>query len=310
MKLPYAFQRPAKPEEDMLRQFGAFLDGFEEQGTFIYDVDYDAYNAMIHDDEEIVPEKTYFSSLYELSQYCPFPFLKTQLTAPSTMCYSIRGMDGRQHLTPQMFRFFSRLMSRVALGYVSFFKDQVENLIICQDDPSFGFVSEAIEVGNVHGLTARFMMNTTDQIFPRGTIPAYHYCYDWRVLSENGTHLIWESKPKIAHIDMITYPPDVEETQAELINSFLQSGGAIALGVLPNVDSTYAESVLSYFEKSLERTMSVLVKSGVNINLLEENSMVSTQCGLSGASPELSREIHQNDQRYAEIFESLCKSLR
>ncbi|MFW9977299.1 MAG: hypothetical protein ACFFEJ_04340 [Candidatus Thorarchaeota archaeon] len=310
LKLPYAYQKSMKPEEDMIRQFGASLEGFEDKGTFIYDVGYDDFQGVIDEDAGIIPNQKYFSSLHELLKKGSFRYLKTQLTAPATMCFSIRGEDGRQHLTPQMFRFFSRLMARVATGYVSFLERTVENLIICQDDPSFGFITEAIEVGNVSGLSARFIMKTTDEIYPKNVIPAYHYCYDWRVLAENGYHLIWQSKPKIAHLDMIAYPPELEANQAELVNSFLQSGGAIALGVIPNVDSAYSEPVLSYFEKALQRSISLMIKSGISIDLLESNTMVSTQCGLSGASPALSREIHQNSRKYPEIVDKIYMGFR
>lgn len=308
--LPYAFQRPSNPDEDMIRQFGALLPGFEEKGTFIYDPDFDSFQDILQNEEGLVPNERYFGSLYELKNHVPFKFLKVQATAPATMCYSIRGDDGRQHLTPQMFKFYTSLVARIVRGYVQFFNGDVEQLIVCQDDPSFGFVTEAINAGNVPGLSAHHIMKITDQLYPKEIIPAYHYCYDWRVLTEDDTHLIWQSKPKIAHLDMITYPPEVDASQAELINKFLESGGAIALGVLPNVDDAYSESVISYFEKSLKAAISLLIESGVNINLLEENSMVSTQCGLSGASPKLSRIIHEHDKEYPEILKRTCAEFR
>lgn len=309
LTLPYTYQRPSNPEEDMIRQFGSVLDGFEERGTFIYDPDFDEFQSILQDDESLLPERRYFPSIYEMKPFS-FQFLKTQITAPSTMCYSIRGEDGRQHLTPQMFRFFCSLTRKILKGYVALFADSSETLIVCQDDPSFGFVTEAIDVGNVPGLSARFMMKSTDEVFPEQVIPAYHYCYDWRVLYTEGYHLIWESKPKIAHLDMVTYPPEIESAQAELINSFLQSGGGIALGILPNIDSAYSEPVLSYYQKSLRKTIRLLTEAGVNIDLLEENSMVSTQCGLSGATPTLSREIHENDKKYPQIMRDVCSVFR
>jgi hypothetical protein len=310
LALPYAYQRPESPEEDMIRQFGALLKGFEDDGTFIYDAGLDAYREMLENDDPLLPLPENFRSIYTLPKGRSFPFFKNELTAPSTMCYSIRGIDGKQHLTPQMFRFYGTLMSRVAKGYQKHFADSVGKMIICQDDPSFGFVAEAIKVGNAPGLTARQMMKTTDSIYPDGIIPAYHYCYDWRVLEEEHTHLIWESKPKIAHLDLITYPPVVDEAQAELMNRFLDSGGCIALGILPNVDSAYHESVIEYFRKSLRTTLSHLAATGVSMDLLQTRCLVSTQCGLSGATPSLAKEIHLHDKRYSEIVMEMLKEYR
>ncbi len=310
IQLPYTYQRPARQEEDMIRQFGVLVEGFEENGTFILDVDLDAFRHMLSDAEGLLPPKQNFESLVTVKEQGPYEFLKTQVTAPATMCYSIRGEDGRQLLTPQMFKFFSTLTQRIMQGYLGYFEDDVAQLVICQDDPSFGFVAEAIDVGNVPGLTAKHIMDVTESLFPNNVIPAYHYCYDWRVLKENGRHLIWQGKPKIAHLDMIMYPPDVDAEQAELINTFLLKGGAIALGVLPNIDSAYDRPVLEYFKESLHRTLSTLSNSGVSLEILEESMMVSTQCGLSGASPQLAREIHENDKKYPLIVRETFQSFR
>lgn len=310
LAMPYAYQRPEDPKEDMIRQFGALLKGFEDEGTFIYDASFDAYCEMLSSEDPLLPLPENFRSTYTLLRGRSIPYFKTEHTAPSTMCYSIRGIDGKQDLTPQMFRFFSALMSRVARGYQKHFAYSVENLVICQDDPSFGFVAEAIKVGNAPGLTARQMMKATDSIYPEGVIPAYHYCYDWRILEEDGTHLIWQSKPKITHLDLLTYPPVIDQAQAELINKFLDLGGCIALGILPNVDTAYHESVIEYFSKSLRTTLSRLASAGVNMDLMQENCMVSTQCGLSGGTPALSREIHLLDKRYSEITIEMLNEYR
>ncbi len=310
ISLPYAYQRPARPEEDMIRQFGSVLTGFEEKGTFVFETGFDEYQNMIRGEEDILPAEQYFESLYKLPKHGPFKYLKTQVTSPATMCYSIRGEDGRQHLTPQMFRFFSSLISRIMKGFVAHFAESVETLMVCQDDPAFGFVKDMIESENAPGLSAHQVMRVIDRIFPSEVIPAYHYCYDWRVLMDKGRHLIWQSKPKVVHIDTINYPPEIDAGQGELINKFLQAGGGIALGVIANVDSAFTELVISYYEKSLKKTISLFVRAGVNIDLLKENTMVSTQCGLSGATPNLSRQIHSHDQTYSEILEQIYNSFQ
>ena len=181
--------------------------------------------------------------------------------------------------------------------------------MVCLDDPALGFVIDMIENGKAPGLIPKQIMGSTDSILPSGVIPIYHYCYDWRVLNSEGIHLLWESGPKIAHLDMVSYPPNIDSEQAELVNNFLEAGGGIALGVLPNVDTAYERGVLPIFEESLLRTLQLLQESGVDLSLLQSNALVSTQCGLSGASPEVSREIHNGDERYPEIVDRSFKSL-
>jgi hypothetical protein len=192
-------------------------------------------------------------------------------------------------------------MERIGTGYLKHFEKNVQTLFVCLDDPAFGFVADLIETGKAPGLSARQIMKVTDRILSLFKVPIYHYCYDWRILESEGIHLLWNSAPKIAHLDMIAYPPDISSEQSELINRFLEQGGGIALGVLPNTDAGYNGSVIDVFKQSLTKTLKLLEKSGVDLNLLRYNMLVSTQCGLSGASPKLSREIHQGDTKYPEI---------
>jgi hypothetical protein len=86
------------------------------------------------------------------------------------------------------------------------------------------------------------------------------------------------------------------------MNEFMQHGGGLALGVLPNVDDSYSQSILETLEINLNQSFLLLKESGVDLDLLERNTMVSTQCGLSGASPELSRKIHEESPNFHEIF--------
>jgi hypothetical protein len=310
LNLPYAYQRTVLQEEDMIRQFGVLLQDFEKAGTFIYDVTHDSFNEMLQDDTPLIPEEKYFHSLYEMIERGPFSRFKTQLTAPASMCYSIRDSSGQQQLTPQMFHFFSTLMERVGKGYLKHFKNHVQTLFVCLDDPALGFVVDLIETGKAPGLSANQIMKTTDRVLSLFKVPIYHYCYDWRSLEAEGNHLLWNSSPKIAHLDMVAYPPEIDSEQSELINTFLEKGGGIALGVLPNTDSAYNGTVLDVFKQSLSKTLTLLYKSGVDLDLLKQRVIVSTQCGLSGASPELSREIHQGDAIYPEIVASIFKQIQ
>ena len=106
---------------------------------------------------------------------------------------------------------------------------------------------------------------------------------------------------------MVSYPPEIDRDQAELVNGFLQKGGAIALGVLPNTDSPYELPVLEVFRKHLANTLRLFGESGVDLALLEQNTMVSTQCGLSGASAGISKRIHTEDHKYPEIVKEVFK---
>ena len=300
--LPYTYAITSLREEDMIRQFAALVEDYEEQGDFILDVDLQTYREITSDDGPLLLDKEHSHSLYLMMDGTKYSNFKSQQTAPATMCFSTRDSGGKQHITKNMFHFFQRLMTRVAQGQINHLRKSCERIILCQDDPGFGFVIDMIGRDLVPGLTVREIIERTDRIYPDGVIPAFHYCDDWRQVEVDGWYPLWESKPKITHIDLVRYSPELDQTQAEKVNDFLKKGGGLALGVLPNVDDGYSDPLLKTLETNLNDSFKRLNESGVDIGLLRTSTMISTQCGLSGASPALCREIHAESLQFQEIF--------
>jgi len=309
LALPYSFQVTALRDEDMIRQFGSVIDSYEENGDFVLDVDIHTYREVTSEDEPILPDEAHLHSLYSLMDGTRYPYFKTQQTAPATMCFSIRGTDGKQLLNRSMFHFFERLMSRIALGQKKHLARYCDSIILCQDDPGLGFVRSMIEKGQVTDISLEQIVRTTDKIYPSGVIPAYHYCDDWRDLKKDDWYILWESKPKLAHIDVVRYPPDVTMEQAEVMNHFMKNGGGLAIGVLPNVDDAYSSSVVDTLEKNLTSTVAKMINCGIDIDLVKRNTMVSTQCGLSGASVQLTREIHEQSKHFKSMFHDIIERI-
>ena len=302
LKLPYTYSITSLREEDMIRQFAVLSEGFEEEGDFILDVDIHTYREMVSDDGPLMLDKEHGHSFYLMKNGTRYPIFKTQQTAPASMCFSIRDSSGKQHVTQNMFHFFQRLMARISIGQVQYLREFCDTIILCQDDPSLGLVSEIVNQGQAPGLTLRDIIQKTDSVYPDSVIPAFHYCDDWRQMEFDGWYPLWESKPKLAHLDVVRYPPEVSQEQAEKMNVFMKKGGGFALGVLPNVDDSYSKSILETLQSNLKQSVRFLNDSGVDLNLVKKNTMISTQCGLSGASPELSRKIHEESSKFQEIF--------
>ncbi|MHA1135353.1 MAG: hypothetical protein ACTSSE_02585 [Candidatus Thorarchaeota archaeon] len=308
LALPYVYQMTASRDEDMIRQFAAVIDEFEEDGDFILNVDIHTYREITSEDDALLPEEVNLGALYSLMNGTRYPFFKTQQTAPATMCFSIRDSNGQQLVNQSMFHFFERLMSRIAQGQVKHLREHCKTIIFCQDDPGLGFVKNMIETGKVTDLTLKQVIEKTDGIYPANVIPAFHFCDDWRAIESDGWYPLWESKPKLAHIDVVRYPPELESEQADKVNLFLQNGGGFALGALPNVDDGFSQAILDTLHANLKSTFDAFVKSGVDLQLIGRNSMVSTQCGLSGASPKLTREIHELSSEFPAIFKEQIES--
>jgi hypothetical protein len=300
--LPYSYAITSLRNEDMIRQFAALVDDYEEQGDFILDIDLQTYREITCEYEPLLPDKDHCQSLYLMMDRSKYSIFKTQQTAPATMCFSTRDVGGKQHITKKMFHFYQRLMKRVADGQFNHLSKSCEKIILCQDDPGLGFVIDMIKRNQVPGLSVEEIIERTDRIYPDSVIPAYHYCDDWRQVELDGWYPLWESKLKITHIDLVRYSPELEQIQTEKINEFLKRGGGLVLGVLPNDDDSYVAPVLETLESNLYGRLKLLSESGVDMDRIKTNTMISTQCGLSGASSTLCKEIHEKSPRFQDIF--------
>ncbi|MGY5854101.1 MAG: hypothetical protein RTU92_11080 [Candidatus Thorarchaeota archaeon] len=310
LTIPYVYQVTDLPEEDMVRQFAYLIEGFEDEGDFIVDVDLYTFREITEEDIPLIPDIDHSHSLYHLVDGTQYQYLKTQQTAPISMCFTTRGSDGKQHLTQSMFHLFTSLMSRIAVGQVEHLSSHCDSIIFCQDDPALGLVIEMLNQKKIPGLSLSRIMQATESVYPPNVIPAFHYCDDWRNLDIVGQHILWDGPPKLAHIDVVSYNPAIDSEQAEKLNSFLERGGGLALGVLPNVDAAYTEPARETLVERLHSTLGEFIKSGVSPDLLEQTSMISTQCGLSRASAKLTREIHESSSEFPTIFEDIMREFR
>ncbi|MBD3160345.1 MAG: hypothetical protein GF309_16315 [Candidatus Lokiarchaeota archaeon] len=309
LEIPYAYQIPSLREEDMIRQFGYLIDGFEENDEdFVLDLGIDTFRSVMSSDTPMIPDCEHFHSLYLLLENSSYPVFKTQQTAPATMCYSTRGPEGGQYVSKQMLQFYTALMKRIANGQKEHLESKCDRIILCQDDPALGFVLEMNRNDPSIGLSLSEIWAATESVFPHEIIPAYHYCHDWRSIGEEDSHPIFESDPLIFHMDLLSYPPSVGSTLAEMMNGFMKKGGGLALGLIPNTDDSLKGNLMAVVQENLESTMEKFSKSGVDLDLLSRNAMISTVCGLSGASKKMTREIHHRSREFPNLFVDVISS--
>jgi hypothetical protein len=309
LKLPYAFTLPNLREEDMIRQFAALVPEFEKEGNLTQNIDLHTFRQVTENDEPLLPHEKNFASLFQMVGKRKFAYFKTQQTAPASMCFSTREKTGKQLISKSMFYFYASLMKRIAEGQRRHLNGHCDRLMLCQDDPALGFVIKIINRGDVSNLTLKHIVKVTDQIYPNDVIPSFHYCDDWRSLGSNGWHPIWSSRPKVAHLDVLAYSPDTDSEQAEMINNFLERGGGIALGILPNRDDALPGKIPEVLRHNLIATLKEFHDSGVSLDLLRPRCMVSTQCGLYAASESLSRNIHHQSSQFPAIYNEIFSKL-
>ncbi|MFC1942464.1 hypothetical protein ACFLWU_04525 [Chloroflexota bacterium] len=84
------------------------------------------------------------------------------------------------------------------------------------------------------------------------------------------------------------------------ISSFLERGGMIMWGIIPNTDEGLAAENLDSLEEKLENMLDGMVKAGVDNQLLSERSFVSTCCDTSNMSAEMAEKAFQMTKQLTE----------
>jgi methionine synthase II (cobalamin-independent) len=89
----------------------------------------------------------------------------------------------------------------------------------------------------------------------------------------------------ILSFDTYNYAQNFSLYPAE-IRTFLERGGAIAWGIVPNEEQALSQESVSSLKDRLEEAMAPLTRKGIRFQELIEQSLLTPSCGLSGLSPE------------------------
>jgi hypothetical protein len=70
----------------------------------------------------------------------------------------------------------------------------------------------------------------------------------------------------------------------DAVQQFLEKGGSLAWGVVPNSEEKLADESVGSLVASMESMFSTLGSKGVDLEMLARQSIITPQCGLSGLS--------------------------
>ncbi|GAH81517.1 unnamed protein product, partial [marine sediment metagenome] len=70
------------------------------------------------------------------------------------------------------------------------------------------------------------------------------------------------------------------------VKSFLQRGGTIAWGIVPNDEEALAKESLSSLRDRLEEAMAPFTRNGVSFKQILRQGLLTPSCGLAALSPE------------------------
>jgi len=95
--------------------------------------------------------------------------------------------------------------------------------------------------------------------------------------------VLLDTKFDILSFDAYNYASSLS-THSDKVKSFLERGGNIAWGIVPNEEEALAKESLSSLRDRLEEAMAPFTKDGVRFKQIIAQGLVTPSCGLEGLS--------------------------
>jgi len=199
-------------------------------------------------------------------------FIKCQVVGPFTLAASINDAQGIALLHDTVFmQAILKGLTMKALWQIDFFKNFKKKIIIFLDEPYLGCFGSAYAPINreevIKGLT-----EVTEGIKSDNVLTGVHCCgnTDWSIFTNVKT------------IDIISFDAfgflDRLVLYADNLKDFFKRGGIVCWGIVPTQELS-GQSPDLLLEK-IKEGIRVLVKKGLDKDLLLENLMLSPSCGM------------------------------
>ncbi|MFH1191032.1 MAG: hypothetical protein V1670_02400 [Candidatus Omnitrophota bacterium] len=273
--------------EGMLAQFSENLPGLKLEGGNLgfISVDKDKelelfYERFISQDLEYFRINPDFArglyALYERFNSMDLSgveFIKCQVTGPFTFCSGIKDAEGKIILHDAvLMQAMVKGLGMKALWQLEYFKKFGKKMIMFFDEPYLTGVGSAYtpvtrnQVIDVYSELVEALKN-------QGSLIGIHCCgnTDWSMLTD------------VAGIDIINFDAfNFQERfvlYADDLNRFLKNGGIICWGIVPTQEFNTQQSPELLAQK-IEFGLGLLVKKGIDRQLLLERLLISPACGL------------------------------
>jgi len=274
------------PKENMIIQFSEGFPGVVIDGDKIRiepSADFESGLEQIHIDceqdnvREYGISAEYAAGLHAfLSKAAGSKIVKGQVTGPITWGLRVTSQDGLGILYDDTLAETAAKFLRLKASWQeNILREISPNTIIFVDEPylvSLGSVFTPIPEEKVPALL--------EEVFKgiRGT-KGLHCCgnTNWSVLLD--------TKIDILSFDAYNYASSLS-TYSDKVKSFLEGGGSIAWGIVPNEEEALAKESLSGLRDRLEEAMAPFTRDGVKFRQLIAQGLITPSCGLDGLSPE------------------------
>jgi methionine synthase II (cobalamin-independent) len=274
------------PEENMIIQFSEGFPGVVIDGDKIHiepSADFESELEQIHIDCEQDNAREYgISTEYAaglhafLSKATGSKIVKGQVTGPITWGLRVTSQDGLGILYDETLAETAAKFLRLKASWQeNVLREISPNTIIFIDEPylvSLGSVFTPIPEEKVPVLL--------EDVFKgiKG-IKGLHCCgnTNWAVLLDTPIDIL--------SFDAYNYASSLS-THSDKVKSFLEQGGSIAWGIVPNEEEALAKESLAGLRDRLEEAMAPFTRDGVKFRQLIAQGLITPSCGLESLSPE------------------------
>lgn len=278
---------------------GAVVDVEKEKAVMRTDAaDFDAqletfYQSVIDDNLDhfaLTPDCAlgFFALLDELQQK-PAAWVKGQVMGPISFGLTVTDQDLRASLYNETLAdALVKNMSMNARWQVRQLKTIGENVILFVDEPymaSFG--SAFISLSREQALG--YMNEVYEAVHGEGALVGVHCCgnTDWG--------LLLDSEADILNLDAYSFLENLALYPSEL-RAFLDRGGAVCWGIVPNDERIHAESPASLADRLWAGLKQISDKAsahgvGISTDELSQRSLITPTCGLGSTTIEIAERV-------------------
>ena len=270
--------------ESMYLQTGERLPGLQiNDDKMAVDLnDYDpteAYMAILGEDVDyFTPSEEHNAGLFELMKrdLAQYMAVKGQVTGPISEGLQVQDLTGRSVIYDESYNEIVRkTVNMCAKWQARELKKLNDNVIMFFDEPSLSLLGTPFASIS----TEEAVKWIDESIEGVDAFTAIHCCgnTDWP--------MVLSTQIDILNFDAYAYGKALV-LYPEEIAAFLERGGALAWGIVPNNEVAKDETPESLADR-IDEFIDILVSKGVDRDLLLKRSLITPQCGLGGTDEEL-----------------------
>ena len=294
-------QLPARGNcESMYLQTGEHLPGiYTRDDKIIVDLgNYDpteAYMAILGEDTSYFQaQEEHHAGLYEFlgRDVSKFMAVKGQVTGPISEGLLVEDSTGRPVLYDESYsEIVRKTVNMAAKWQVGELKKLNDNVIMFFDEPSMSLLGTPF--ASISDDEAVAWIN--EAIEGVDAITAIHCC------GNTNWPLVLSTNIQLLNFDAYVYGKNITLFPEE-ISAFLDRGGILAWGIVPNSSLIEGETPETLADRLCEH-IDDLVRKGVDRDIMAKQSLLSPQCGLGGCDGEFVDEI-------LELLDGTSKEMR